>query len=120
MLAAGAGVAAVSVDAPERSEAVRAGLALSFPILCDTERRVIREWGVYNAGERGGIAEPAVFLIDREKTIRYAGVDAVVRRVAAVEMLALVEKGVDAGVGRRVHVPRWSEWVSAIRNQRKR
>jgi peroxiredoxin len=35
---AGASVVAVSVDAPNKSEALRIDLSLPFPILCDTER----------------------------------------------------------------------------------
>src|SRR5260370_67525 len=42
---AGADVVAVSVDAPDKSEALRVRLSLPFAILCDTERRVVREWG---------------------------------------------------------------------------
>src|ERR1039457_6550792 len=38
---AGASVVAVSVDAPGESEALRVDLSLPFPILCDTERRVV-------------------------------------------------------------------------------
>ena len=79
--AAGASVAAVPVDAAGASEALRVHLALPFPILCDTERRVVRDWGVYNSRERGGIAKPAVFLIDTGQVIRYAAVDTVVKRV---------------------------------------
>lgn len=55
---------AVSVDAPETSEALRVQLSLPFRILCDTERRVVRDWDLYDARERGGIAKPAVFVID--------------------------------------------------------
>jgi peroxiredoxin len=59
----GGGVAVVSVDSPERSEALRVDRCLPFPMLCDTERRVVREWGVCNTGERGGLARPAVFVM---------------------------------------------------------
>ena len=60
---AGASLVAVSVDAPDKSEALRGHLALPFPILCDTERRVVRDWGIYNSREKGGIAQPAVFIM---------------------------------------------------------
>jgi hypothetical protein len=69
--AAGVSLAAVSMDAPEKLEAVRQELHLPFPILCDTERRVIQEWDIYNPREKGAIAKPAVFVIDRDRTVRY-------------------------------------------------
>ena len=93
LLAAGGHVVAVSVDAPEHSEVLRRALRLPFPILCDTERRVVRQWDLYNSRERGGIAKPAVFLFDRDRTLRFGAVDTVVRRVPAAEIVRLVGTG---------------------------
>ena len=115
--AAGASVAAVSVDAPRESEALRVQLALPFPILCDTGRRVVREWGIYNSKERGGIAKPAVFLIDPSGKVRYAAVDTVVKRVPASEIVSLLQNdGKSSPVRRRLSIPRFSDWIGAIRN----
>jgi len=114
---ADARVVAVSVDAPDKSEALRVDLSLPFPILCDTERRVVRDWGIYNAGEKGGIAKPAVFIIDPSRVVRYAAVDGVVRRVPAAEIVSLLQNAGDGQpVRRKIHVPLFSEWKSAIRN----
>ena len=94
---------------------------MPFPILCDTERRVVRDWGIYNSGERGGIAKPAVFIIDPSRVVRYASVDAVVRRVPAAEIVSLLQNAAEAQpVRRRVHIPLLSEWISAIRNSMQR
>lgn len=113
----GASVVAVSVDAPDKSEAMRVDLSLPFPILCDTERRVVRDWGIYNAGEKGGIAKPAVFIIDPSRVVRYAAVDGVVRRVPAAEIVSLLQNaGEGQPVRRKIHVPLFSELRSAIRN----
>ena len=114
---AGASVVAVSADAPGASEALRVHLSLPLPIVCETERRVVRDWGIYNSGERGGIAKPAVFVLDSSQTIRYAAVDTVVKRVAAAEIVTLLQNAA-AGqlVRRKVYVPRFSEWKRAIRN----
>jgi len=114
--AAGASVVAVSVDAPDKSEALRVHLSLPFPILCDTEHRVVRDWGIYNSGEKGGIAKPAVFIIDSSRIVRYAAVDTVVRRVPAAEIVSLLQNAEGHPVRRRVHVPLFSEWIRAIRN----
>jgi peroxiredoxin len=114
---AGASVVAVSVDAADKSEALRGHLSLPFPILCDTERRVVRDWDIYNSGEKGGIAKPAVFIIDPSRVVRYASVDAVVRRVRAAEIVSLLQNAAEAEpVRRRVHIPLLSQWISAIRN----
>jgi peroxiredoxin len=114
---AGACIVAVSVDAPDESEALRVHLSLPFPILCDTERRVVRDWDIYNSGEKGGIAKPAVFIIDSSRVVRYAAVDTVVRRVPAAEIVSLLQNAAEGQpVRRRVHVPRFSEWKGAIRN----
>lgn len=114
---AGANVVAVSVDAPDKSEALRGHLSLPFPILCDTERRVVRDWGIYNSREKGGIAKPAVFIIDPSHVVRFAAVDTVVRRVAVADIVSLLQNAAKAQpVRRRVHVPLLSEWISAIRN----
>ena len=91
-------------------------LSLPFPILCDTEHRVVRDWGIYNSGEKGGIAKPAVFIIDSNHVVRYASVDAVVRRVPAAEIVSLLQCRKARPVRRRVHVPLFSEWKKAIRN----
>ena len=115
--AAGASVVAVSVDAPEQSEALRRALRLSFPILCDTERRVVRQWDIYNPRERGGIAKPAVFLIDRGRTLCFGAVDTVVRRVPAAEIVRLLQTAaMGEPVRRKTYIPRWGEWLRAIRN----
>jgi peroxiredoxin len=118
---AGAGVVAVSVDAPDKSEALRVHLFLPFAILCDTERRVVREWGIYNSRGKGGIAKPAVFIIDPSQVVSYASVDAVAIRVPAAEIVSLLQSAAQAQpVRRRVHVPLFSDWVRAIRNSLQR
>jgi peroxiredoxin len=115
--AAAASVVAVSVDAPEASEALRAHLSLPFPILCDTDRCVVRHWDIYNPREKGGIAKPAVFIIDQDRVVRYAAVDTVMKRVAAAQIVWLLQAAAEAlPVRRRVLVPRLSNLLSAIRN----
>jgi peroxiredoxin len=107
---------AISVGPPEKSETLRIHLSLPFPILCDTERRLVREWNVCNAREKGGIARPAVFIIDPGEVVGYAGVEDVVRRVPAAEIVSLLRSTLKAQPRRRAYVPRWSDWISAIRN----
>ena len=85
--------------------------------MCDTHRRVVREWGVYNAGEKGGIAKPAVFILDPGRVVRYVSVDEVASRVPASDIVAQLSShdGVPAPHHRRVF-PRPSNFYRAVGN----
>ena len=99
--AAGAEVAALSVDSPARSEALRAELALPFPILSDASRRVVRAWDLYNPREMGGIAVPAVFAIGPDQVVRYRSIDATRQRVSTDGVLRFLRGETEAeSVGR--------------------
>ena len=115
--AAGANLVAVSVDAPEKSEAVRREWQLPFAILSDRQRRVVQEWDIYNARERGGIAKPAVFILSPDLTVRFVSVDQVASRVPAAEILRLVrEGGQGAAAKRKSLVPGPATFFVAIRS----
>jgi len=106
---------AVSVDSPGRSEALRKELRLPFAILCDTDRRVIQSWGIYNARERGGIAKPATFVIEPDRTLRYASVDTVAKRVPASEIIRILNSLAETQpLRRRIYIPRLIDWFHAI------
>ncbi len=78
---------------------------------------MVREWGIYNSAEKGGIAKPAVFLIDPKQTVRYAAVDTVVRRVPAAEIVSLLQRAAKTQPVRRgLYFPRLSDWIRAVRN----
>lgn len=113
--AAGADLVVVSVDTPAQSATLRRDLALPFSILADVDRRVVQEWGLYNPREHGGIAKPAVFIIDRDRRIRYVQVDTVARRAPASEIIRLLQT---PGIvpQRRVYIPRLTDWVRSLRN----
>ena len=115
--ATGASLAAVSVDAPEKSEVVRRELQLPFPILSDSQRRVVREWDIYNPREKGGIAKPAVFILAPDRTVRFVSVDEVASRVPAAEIVRrLSEQGSSATANRKRLVPGPATFFRAIRN----
>jgi peroxiredoxin len=88
--AAGAEVVAISVDPPDRSAGLRKDLAIPFALLSDSKRATIIEWGVLNPNEKGGIAIPATFLIDRERKVRFASVEDMMMRVEPGAMLDFV------------------------------
>jgi peroxiredoxin len=86
--AAGARVAFLSVDPPWRSARVHRDLALTFPLLCDVDKHIVTAWGLLNEREAGGIAKPAAFIVRPNRTIGFASVDEVTRRIGADDVLA--------------------------------
>lgn len=83
----GVHIAALAVDSPEQSDRVRRQYELPFPILCDTQKEVVRAWALFNAEEKGGIAVPAVVLIGRDRRIRLVEIEGVATRARAVDLL---------------------------------
>lgn len=63
---------AVSSDARAEAREVSDTHRLSYPVLSDPERRVIKRYGVEHAGK--GIALPSVFVIRRDGKVHYAHV----------------------------------------------
>jgi peroxiredoxin len=115
---AGGELVVIAVDAPVSSEAMRRTLQLPFLVLSDTERQVVREWGVYNPRERGGIATPAVFVIEPGRRVRFAEVDGVTTRVHASAMIPVLRGEASAPeVSRSLYVPTLIDFLRAIRNQ---
>lgn len=111
-------MAAVSVDEPAKSENVRLDLHLPFPILCDTERRVLAAWGILNEREKGGIAEPAAFVIDRERRVRFQSVDKSSSRVPTLAVVDFLRSGMEGSIAaqRSRNFPRVEDWMRALRN----
>jgi peroxiredoxin len=119
--AAKANLVAISVDSPEKSDAIRQEFQLPFSILSDTERRVVQQWDIYNAREKGGIAKPSVFIIDRDRTVRYVSVDGVASRVPASEIARMLQDvSSKLSASRKVYFPRLSDWFRAIRSALRR
>ncbi len=116
----GTALVALSVDAPERSRALAAQLGLSFPLLCDTSREVVRAFGVYNAKEKGGIAYPATFVLDRDRTVRFRSLDRTASRVDLSGLVAFLRGGIDCVAPARppcaTLVPSLRDWVRVTRN----
>jgi len=66
-------VIGISVDTPFALKAFANEQKLSFPLLSDFNKDVIRAYEVFNPDMIGlkGIAKRAVFVLDREGTVRY-------------------------------------------------
>jgi peroxiredoxin len=116
---AGADMAAVAVDPAKSSEAVRRQLHLPFAILCDTRRQIVRPWGVFNSKEKGGIAEAAVFVVDRDKIFRFVSVDTMSSRVPAAAVLGFLRAGMPESLAnspRKSAFPRAANLWRGLRN----
>lgn len=88
------GLAALSVDGPERSRALAEQLQLPFPLLCDPGREVVQAYGLLNEEEKGGIAHPATFVLDRDRTVRFRSLDRTATRVNLEGLLTFLRGGI--------------------------
>ena len=70
--AAGADLVAISTDAQNYAWSMSQTTGARYQILSDSDHSVIASYGVLNPRERGGIAHPSAFLVDKEGVIRYA------------------------------------------------
>ena len=70
---ANAQVFGISVDTFFTLKAFQADQKLTFPLLSDFNKQVIRDFGVFNEDMIGlkGIAKRAVFVLDRDGVVRY-------------------------------------------------
>ena len=61
----------VSVDNPIISREVRDGIGATFPFLCDSDRKIIRELDIVDTTDavHGPVAIPYTFLLDRDLSI---------------------------------------------------
>ena len=67
--ARGATLVAIAVDPADQARALAARLGLSFPLLSDPTREVVRAFGVEDA--ENAIAWPAIFIIARDGTVTW-------------------------------------------------
>ena len=58
------------MDSVDQNRAMVEKLILPFSLLADVEGEVIRRYGIWD--EKGEISRPAIFVIDRAATVRYA------------------------------------------------
>jgi peroxiredoxin len=111
--AAGAKLAAISVDDQARADAMRRDLKLPFPLLCDTKREVIRAWDRVNAAE-GEIAYPAAVVIDRERRVRYRALESTTARASVAEVIAAARAIASGGAPARTEGERHAIWPGAM------
>jgi len=118
--ALGYGLAALSVDTPPRACGLAAQLELGFALLCDPQRVVIEQWGLLNRVEKGGIAYPATFVVDRDRMVRFRSLDRTASRVDLDGLFAFLRAGVGSAAlpepVRSFSAPRIGDLVNATIN----
>jgi peroxiredoxin len=114
--AAGAEVVAISVDRADQSERLRRELELPFPILSDADRRVVREWNIFNPREHGGIAKPSVFVITTGREVLFSSIDSVHKRVPASDVVRMLRTRSFDRAHRRAYAPRLGDFARGLRN----
>ena len=78
---------------------------------------MVKEWDVYNAAEKGGIAVPAVFIIGPDRRVRFRSVDSVASRVPASEIVRILKTTAEASQAQRMrYIPTLFDFLRAIRN----
>ena len=90
--ALGVAIVAISVDSAAVTRTLQRELELDFALLCDTERELITAWSLLNRVERGGIAFPAVFVLDPDGAIVFRSLDRLVTRVNPEPVLAFIDQ----------------------------
>ena len=69
--AAGADLVAISADNQSFAWSMGQTTGAKFNLLSDSDRSVIKTYGILNPLEHDGIAKPSIFIIDKEGRIRY-------------------------------------------------
>jgi peroxiredoxin len=86
---------AISADPPDKSKRLAETLAITYPLLSDTELRAAGGFGVTQSV--GGLSLAAVFVIDREGTVRWSQVGETVPIDQALDAARALAPPRDAG-----------------------
>ncbi len=110
---------ALSVDKPEYSESLKAELGLTFTHLCDVDKQVVQSWDRFNKFEMGGIAKPALFIIDSERRVRFRSDGEMRSRYGVEDLLQFLRSGATISnleiPVRRPVIPRLSQTLGTVK-----
>ena len=85
-------VFALSTDKPEQSLSLKQDMDLPFELLCDPNRTMLKAWDLLNPFEHGGVAVPAVIIINPEGILCFMSVGGTASRTQLTEILAFLKK----------------------------
>lgn len=115
----GASVAALSVDAPEQSAHMAGSMGITFPLISDLDKKIVKAWDLHNPFEQNGIAKPAAFIIGKDRRVLFRALERVTRRVS-VDELAAALAGPAPDPAREPRLswawPSLSNWAHMVRN----
>ncbi|SHJ89436.1 Peroxiredoxin [Desulfatibacillum alkenivorans DSM 16219] len=92
-----ASVYAVSTDSMEQSAAMQREMGLKFDVLSDPDCNMVKAWGLFNPYESGGVAKPALAVLDKEGVVRYLAFDGVVCHVPFTKVKEFLEQRLAEG-----------------------
>ena len=87
----GTRIAAIAVDPPAKAAILARELELPFPLLCDVDRQVVRAFDLLNDEKRGGVAFPAVFVINPAGEVVYVSIDEKTKRADILEIITFLQ-----------------------------
>lgn len=64
---------------------------LPFELLCDPDRQMVTEWGLLNPFEHGGVAVPAIIIVNQERVISFMSVGGTATRTKVSEILSFLK-----------------------------
>lgn len=87
-------------------------MRLPFELLCDPERQMVKAWGLLNPFEHGGVAVPAIIIVNQDGIISFMSVGGTATRTRVPEILSFLKVQADDGAhilnlekGTRVVIP---------------
>lgn len=85
-------VYALSTDYPGQALALKQDMDLPFELLCDPDRKMLKTWDLLNPFEHGGVAVPAVVIVDFDGVVCFMSVGGTATRTQLPEILYFLNK----------------------------
>ena len=82
----------ISADSVDELKDYKKREGCPLTMLSDSERKVIKEYDLYNPSEREGIAVPAAFVINRSGVVRFSKIENTLLRVRPNMLLKQVQE----------------------------
>ena len=82
----------ISADSVDELKDYKKREGCPLTMLSDSERKVIKEYDLFNPSEREGIAVPAAFVINRSGVVRFSKIENTLLRVRPNMLLKQVQE----------------------------
>jgi peroxiredoxin len=91
-LQAGVRMVTISTDSTEALKEYQSETGVPFMMLSDTEKKVLKDYDLFNPSERDGVAVPALVVVDQSGTVRYSHAQGKIIRVRNKQLLKELQK----------------------------